>query len=210
MTDYKKVDPPLARLGGKRILRDHIISRIPEHGTYIEPFSGVCWVLLAKPRSRVEVVNDMDREIYNLFSVIKFAPMELAAMSQYELSSRISFEEFPFQLKNETLSPVERAFRYLYISVVSFGSLGGHFGYAKKSKAKLNIPRLQAAIKSVHERLQGVHIECLDFRDVIRRYDSPESLSYLDPPYYGVCCKAYPVKFVEGDYRDIRDRMSSM
>lgn len=207
---YKKLNPPFSRLGGKSRLRGEIIKRMPEHHTYIEAFSGACWVMLGKPPSKVEVVNDIDRQIYDLLSVVKFAGMELAAMFQYELSSRRTFDEYLHELRYDTLSPVERAFRYLYLSSTSFASLGEHFGYSKKGKARLNVPRLQETIRVTQERLQRVHIECLDFRDIIKRYDSPESLFYFDPPYYKVCCKAYPGEFIEKDYFDIRDRMNSM
>ena len=44
---------------------------------------------------------------------------------------------------------------------------------------------LQGVINAAHKRLEGVHIECLDWADFIRRYDRLSTLFYLDPPYFG-------------------------
>lgn len=45
-------------------------------------------------------------------------------------------------------------------------------------------------LEALHERLASVIIECLPWQEAIRRYDRPETLFYLDPPYWGS----------EGDY----------
>lgn len=209
VNSFKKLNPPISRLGGKRNLRDILISLFPEHYTYIEPFCGVAWVLLGKVASKVEAINDIDGYISDLFTVIKCAPLELAAKFSLELHSRRSFDQYLYELKNEPLTPIERAFRFLYITKVSYAGLGENFGYSRKDKAKLVVSNIQENIKALHKRLERVYIENGDFRNMFHRYDSPESLFYLDPPYFNACTKSYPVKFLEKDYRDLRDLMSS-
>ena len=52
-------------------------------------------------------------------------------------------------------------------------------------KARLRTSQMQRLIAAAHRRLQGVHIECLDWAEFIRRYDRRFTLFYLDPPYWG-------------------------
>jgi DNA adenine methylase len=208
--NYKKLNPPLGRLGGKKELRDTLISMFPKHHAYIEPFCGVAWVLLGKPPSEVEAINDIDGHIADLFNVIKCAPLELAVKFTHELCSRRTFDRYLYELKTEKLPPIERAFRFLYLTKVSFGGLGQNFGYSRKHKSKLIVSNIQGSIKLIHERLERVYIENVDFKEMFRRYDSPESLFYADPPYYKVCNKAYPGKFTELDYFALKDAMLNM
>ena len=64
--------PPICRMGGKSKLRKTIIEMIPEHTCYIELFFGAGWVYFGKEPSKVEVINDIDKELINLFKMIKY------------------------------------------------------------------------------------------------------------------------------------------
>ena len=64
--------PPISRMGGKSKLRKTIIEMIPEHSCYIELFFGAGWVYFGKEPSKVEVINDIDKELINLFKMIKY------------------------------------------------------------------------------------------------------------------------------------------
>ncbi len=72
--------PPIPRMGGKSKLRKHIIERIPEHICYVEPFFGAGWVYLGKEPSKVEVINDVDKELINMFHMIKCHAPEIERM----------------------------------------------------------------------------------------------------------------------------------
>ena len=64
--------PPIPRMGGKSRLRKTILERIPEHTCYVEPFFGAGWVYFGKAPSKVEVINDIDKELINMFRMIKY------------------------------------------------------------------------------------------------------------------------------------------
>jgi len=64
--------PPISRMGGKSRLRKTIIEMIPEHTCYVELFFGAGWVYFGKDLSKVEVINDVDKELINLFRIIKY------------------------------------------------------------------------------------------------------------------------------------------
>lgn len=106
--------PPINRMGGKSRLRKEIISMIPNHICYVEPFFGAGWVFFGKDLSEVEVINDKDRELINLFRVIKEHPEELERILQYEFVSRDKFD-FYKKVEIEQLTDIQRAVRYICI-----------------------------------------------------------------------------------------------
>src|ERR1700680_1223750 len=65
------ISSPVAWLGGKARLASKIIGYFPPHKTYVEPFGGSAAVLLAKQPSPIEVFNDIDRGLINLFQVLR-------------------------------------------------------------------------------------------------------------------------------------------
>jgi DNA adenine methylase len=75
--DHEMINSPFKWVGGKSRLRKQIISLLPRHTCYVEPFSGAAWVLFGKPRSDVEVLNDIDQELITFFRVVKEKPEAL-------------------------------------------------------------------------------------------------------------------------------------
>ena len=64
--------------GAKWGMAEQIISLMPKHRSYLEPFFGSGAVLFNKPKSAIETVNDIDGEIVNFFRVLRECPEELA------------------------------------------------------------------------------------------------------------------------------------
>jgi len=75
--NFKMLSAPIPRLGGKSRLRKQIISLLPDHTCYVEPFFGAGWVYFGKEPSKVEVINDIDGELINLFKMIKYHAEEI-------------------------------------------------------------------------------------------------------------------------------------
>lgn len=69
--------PPMAYFGGKTLLADRIVAMLPRHAHYVEPYAGSLAVLLAKPRSRMETVNDLDGQLMTFWRVLREQPDEL-------------------------------------------------------------------------------------------------------------------------------------
>jgi DNA adenine methylase len=86
-----------------------------------------------------------------------------------------------------TLTDLERAARFLYLQRTAFGGkvTGQTFGVSPYEPGPFNVLRLASYLEAVHERLAGVVIESLPYAEFIARYDRPEVLFYLDPPYCG-------------------------
>lgn len=180
--------PVLPWLGGKTRLSKHILPQIEAipHKTYAEPFVGMGGVFLARnQRPKCEVANDRNGEITNLFRILQQHYPYLMDYMRFQVASRREFERLR-QTKPETLTDRQRAARFLYLQSQSFGGKpGGTFGVAKDRPARFSLAKLEPLLDAAHTRLDGVVLENLDWRDLLRRYDGPNTLFYLDPPYYG-------------------------
>lgn len=111
---------PLAYIGGKRRLARRIIQLLPEHTTYVEPFAGGAQVFFHKPPSRVEVLNDLDGEVFNFLRICREHPGELVRLLEFLVPSRTVFGQFAAQ-NPELLTDVQRAARFLYLQKNAFG-----------------------------------------------------------------------------------------
>jgi DNA adenine methylase len=190
---------PLAYIGGKQRLAKRIIEIFPKHTTYVEAFAGGAQVLFHKEPSRVEVLNDLDGEIVNFFRICQLHHEELLRQLQFCLVSRKWFELV--KLQNPTsLTDIQRAARLFYLQKNSFAGLIRYpaYHYHVVRAPSFNVGSLPKLLENVHRRLERVQIECLPYDDILRRYDRPETLFYLDPPYWGR--KLYRVNFTESDF----------
>ena len=83
---------PLAYIGGKNAVAKQIIDLFPGHTTYVEPFAGGAQVFFRKEPSKVEVLNDLDTEMTNLFRVCQQHYEELIRYLRFAVVSRTWFE----------------------------------------------------------------------------------------------------------------------
>lgn len=134
---------------------------------------------------RAEVINDVSRDVATFFRVLQRHHQAFMDEMKWKLSSRAEFTRLT-SLDPATLTDLERSARFYYLQQLAFGGkvAGRNYGVAVESPSRFNIVRLASELQDIHERLSGVTIECLDFEEFLRRYDSPETLFYLDPPYW--------------------------
>ncbi len=195
-TAVDPVHPPAAYVGGKRILAKTIIERInaTPHTGYAEAFVGMGGVFLRRDRApKTEVINDINGEVANLFRILQRHYPQFIETLKFQITSRREFQRLA-ACDPATLTDLERAARFLYLQRTAFGGkvAGQSYGVDRNSGGRFNLTRLAPLLEDIHERMAGVIIECLDWREFIPRYDRPGMLFYLDPPYYGN----------EGDYGD--------
>jgi len=191
---------PLSYVGGKSRLAKTIIGRFPEHTCYCEVFAGAGWVFFRKEPSAVEVLNDRDEELVNLYRIVQHHFEEFVRQFKYMVISRKIFEILKRQ-DGFTLTDIQRAVKYFYLLKTSFSSrmVNPGFGYGTTDPPRLNLLSLEETVLEMHWRLARVTVECLDWKDCIGRYDREHTFFYLDPPYYGT--KDYHYNFEEKDYR---------
>jgi DNA adenine methylase len=173
--------------GGKWYLSRHLLKMIPPHQIYVEAFGGGATLLLRKPPSPVEVYNDIDGDLVNLFRVVKDEEKfkRFYELVSWTLYSREEFNYAREMLKRDDLSDVERAYYFFLTIQQSFGGQGGSWGYRVKTGERIKTWfNHKSWLEVFHLRLANVQIENDDFRKIIPRYDTPETFFYLDPPYY--------------------------
>ena len=181
---------PLAPyIGGKRNLAKQIIELIDAepHVTYAEPFVGMGGVFLRRERiPRAEVINDLSRDVSTFFRVLQRHYLAFMEMMRFQLTTRTEFERL-VATDPGTLTDLERSARFFYLQRTAFGGkvADRHFGVSPARPGNFDIIKLGPMLEALHERLAGVIIEALPFEDFIRRYDRPQTLFYLDPPYCG-------------------------
>lgn len=185
----RPISPPAAYIGGKRILAKAIIDRInaTPHTGYAEPFVGMGGVFLRRnSRPRTEVINDFNGEVANLFRILQRHYPQFMETLRFQITSRREFQRL-VGCDPVTLTDLERAARFLYLQRLSFGGkvAGQNFGVNKDGGGRFNITRLGPVLEDIHERMAGVVIEQLHWREFVKRWDRAGMLLYLDPPYYG-------------------------
>ena len=173
-------------LGGKCRLAETVVSLIPEHSCYVEPFAGAAWVLFRKPPSRVEVLNDINRDLVTLYRVVQNHLEEFVRSFKWALASRDEFER-QRAAAPDTLTDIQRAARFFYLQKMCFGGrvTGQSFGYSACSPPSLNLLRIEEDLSAAHLRLARVYLEHLPYAEVIEKYDRPGTFFYVDPPYWG-------------------------
>ncbi|MGG1598498.1 DNA adenine methylase [Paenibacillus naphthalenovorans] len=210
-----KARSPLIWFGGKSKYAEFIISRMPSHKKYIEPFGGAAHVIAQKGRIGHEVYNDIDGNVVNFLLVASSHPEKLRESCEAIPYSRQLYERW----KKEPLpdDDFERAVRWFYMnrSGISKGNAKdvADTGWRHSTKSNQNPANgyISACrlINDFAERMKGVMIEHDDFRNIITKYDDADALFYVDPPYIGRE-QYYAGNFSEQDHRDLAELLNSI
>lgn len=178
--------PALRYHGGKYRIAPWIIQQFPEHICYVEPFGGGGSVLLRKVPAKIEVYNDLNHGVVNFFQILRERPADLIAAIELTPYSRKEFE----QAQEPCGDPLESARRFYVWSWQGRGRAGVNEpgGWRFMSRDTRDSTPAQDwngtdHLWSIVRRLKQVHIECDDAVNVIKRFDDPRTLFYIDPPY---------------------------
>lgn len=173
--------------GGKGRQLGDLLPLIPRSQLYVEPFGGGCSVLLNKERSEVEVYNDLDGALVNLFEVVRGNEsfeefrqlLDYTPYSRAEFAKCLSFEGIQ--------DPVRRAVAF-YVSInqsISGKRLARASEWSRGRMDNLAERWYQRHEKlaAIHERIKHVQIECRDALDILEEWDTAGTTFYCDPPY---------------------------
>lgn len=182
----------VSRIGGKSKLKETIVKDyFPndyESMVYVEPFVGGGNIFFYKNPSVLEVINDLDKNIYNIFKGAK-------TYTHLEVSNRLNktyskeeFNEIQYSKPTDDFEIFCRSFYLLKKSIMGRGNCW------KDTTSKMVVK-----LEGYKERLEDVKIYNTDYKELIYKYDSPQTFFYLDPPYDDSksCYKHYSVDMFE-------------
>lgn len=210
--------------GGKYSHLDWLLPLLPQTKHFCEPFGGSAAVLINRIPSPIETYNDVDGEVVNFFRVLREKKDEL--IEKIGLTP-FSYEEYvrAIEGKGDTnLADIERA-RLFYIrarqsrtGLAQSASQGrwAHCRLTSRAEMAGAVSRWLGAIEDlslIAQRMLRVQIENRPAIDVIKRYDSPQTLFYCDPPYPHECrgdSNAYGFEMSDSDHKELAKVLHSV
>ena len=181
---------PIRWIGGKFYLVPHLLKLIPKHHCYVEVFGGGAQLLFGKPPSKVEIYNDIDQNLVNFYRVLRDPEKYKKLVFLLELTpySRLEWKTALQKLRNREGDDIERAYCFYYLIITCFNAFltdkeAGGFSYSNSKNLPLTYFSKLPNFPQFHTRIKNVIVENLDYREILKKYDSPETFFYLDPPY---------------------------
>lgn len=203
-----KSKPIVPWMGGKRRLVSQLCKKIPEHQCYVELFAGgAALFFMREQQSKVEVINDLNGDLVNLYRVVQHHLEEFVRQFKWALISRQMFEWLK-SASTDLMTDIQRAARFYYLQHTAFGAkvIGQNFGTATTARP-VNLLRIEEQLSEAHLRLSGVTVEHLNWDVCLMKYDRPHSFMYADPPYWQLA--GYGVDFGLDQYEKMAELMLS-
>ncbi len=197
--------------GAKQRISSSIINLFPPHNAWVEVFCGSSAITLAKKAAPIEVINDLDGVIVNVFKQLRENNEELIKLIELTPYAREEFEKAKLIHKGD--SDLERARKFLIVSMMTVNATVGDSkcgfsvssSYSRNGKeARVNRwNNLSGRITNVVERIRNVRVENKDAREIVKMFsDRPATLMYLDPPYYMDRSLGYAIDAKEKEFHE--------
>lgn len=209
----KIIRAPFGYPGGKTRSLKYILPHLPMKACYVEVFGGSGAVLLNRHPSKLEVFNDRYSGVTSFYKCMRDPVLydKLCAWLDNTLHSR---EEFVFNRDTwESCSdPIERAGRWFAMVNYSFASLGRNWGRSTTPGVQF-AGRVRNKIKDlpeIHARFKGVQVENASWENILKDYDSRDTVFYLDPPYVDSYSGTYQYEMSIDDHKRLIDTVFSL
>lgn len=191
----------LRRLGNKKAIAQDIIKYFPAHKIYVEPFFGAGGMFFQKPKAKFNMVNDIDKDVFCLFTTILNEKEQLETL-YYQTPIHSDLLEY-WKNKNEE-EPIKKALRFLFISNLTHMGGGSSIRLQPRTPKQTFFDRIDETYKLIND----VQFYNNDFRKFLKSicFDSmeDETLIYCDPPYLETMDN-YSHSFTEQDANDLFD-----
>lgn len=208
-----KMKTPISYYGGKQKLASKIISVIPDHVLYCEPFVGGAAVFFAKQQSQVEVLNDTNKELINFYKMVQNEFVGLEKEIRISLHSRDLHRKASVIYNHpDMFSEIKRAWAVWVLSSQSFSAqLDSSWGYdvSRNTTTKKINNNKDRFTEEIAIRLQNVQLEAADAVYIIKSRDSEKSFFYCDPPYFNSDCGHYD-GYSEQDFENLLITLSEI
>ena len=216
------VSKPLKWHGGKHYLADRIISLIPPHTHYVEPYAGGLSVLFAKPAELIEghseVVNDLNGNLVNFWDVLSRSEsfgelVRICEATPFSEEVWDSAQEMEACKAVRTTRDVKQAWAFFIKYRQSRQGLGKDFATLSRRRTRRGMNEQVSSwlsavegLPEAHERLKRVVVLNRDALAVIGQQDGSDTFFYLDPPYLHdtrVTTSDYEFEMGESDHSEL-------
>jgi DNA adenine methylase len=209
LKNIEKVNTPFGYFGSKNKITLQLCGQLPPHTCWVEAFCGSAALTLAKRKAPIEVINDIDGEIVNVFNQLRNNYEELCRVISLTPYAKEELENS--RLIDASDSELERARKFLIQAMMAvngiFGKERGGFSYSQSYSRNgrdarvnrwYNLPeRLAEAV----ERLRDVRVENKDAIQLIKMFlKRPATLIYLDPPYFTDRTRGYAIDAYDEEF----------
>ena len=206
--------------GGKFYLREWVLEHFPkgyENMCYVEPFCGSLNVLFAKRRSKFEVANDLDRNVFLIYKALRERPTKLLNMLNYT-----AFNAHELKYAHQILNGKIKKRDWIFYAWAKYVSLNmSYFGMGQKTDTlHISHERCHAIpftnrfkesnYNQVLKRLKLVEFANMDALKLIKMVDSKNTLFYLDPPYPETHCSPYKDDFKMQDFNKLTNYLKTI
>jgi len=184
--------PAFGYYGAKVRIASHIINSLPPHNAWVEAFCGSAALTIAKKPAPIEIINDLDDQIINLFEQLRNNSKKL--INAVSLTPYARKEYFNAKQLDDLIDPLEKARRFLISTMMTVngavGETGAGFSFSQSysregREARVNRwYNLPDRLEKIVERLKSVRVENRDARELLEMFvNKPATLFYMDPPY---------------------------
>ncbi|WP_066568556.1 DNA adenine methylase [Snodgrassella sp. CFCC 13594] len=209
MPSNTKPAPIIPWMGGKRRLAKHLLPLFPAHTCYVEPFAGGAALFFMRPQpAKVEVLNDLNGQLVNLYRVVPHHFDEFVRQFDYAVTSREVFLRLQ-ATPPDMMTDIQRAARFYYLQHNAFGgkTKDQHFGTATTGRA-FDSTGISAKLQVARKRLAGGYVENESWQQCLKRYDRPHTFFYCDPPYWQTA--GYDRAFDWAEYQQLAEAMANI
>lgn len=200
-------------LGGKYSMLPWLLPLLPQTDHFVDVCGGSGVVLINRKPSKIETFNDINHRVINFFKVLRDMPDELVRLLQLTPHSR---EEYEDSWHKKEDAPIEQARKFFIRTQQSIWAAGGQ-AQAKGWAASIKESRVSISEKThkwlmavenldyIANRLKTVQIECRDFKWILKHYNTPATLFYVDSPYDKTLRSdtKYEFEFANQDFHDL-------
>ena len=205
------MNTPITYYGGKQKMLHEIVPLIPEHDIYCEPFVGGAAVLIRKPPSTSEIINDIDGMIALFYRTLQSNFEALKAKIDQTLYDRTTHKvALTIRSMPHLFSELQIAWAFFVLSTTGFSGTLDSFGcYTKGKKAQTFENKKKLITPELKHRFEGVQIENTDALRLIALRDTTRTFFYLDPPYPNTIQSHYR-GYTEAMFEDLLIALSTL
>lgn len=201
----------LRRLGSKKAIAGKIIKNFPTHKVYYEPFFGTGSIYFIKPKAQYSILNDLDSDVFNFFTVVKDHSEELSKLLSI---TPMSEELFYYWRENQEIDPVKKALRFLFMT--SYGYLGKTETFMLLHSNCSHRNKLEHLILNCSKQFKNAMLRNKDFRlffnDIYasdKHIGAKDRFIYADPPYLDSTDNYNAPKWTQEDSLDLFETLEN-